>query len=100
MFSLQQDLAVIGDLDGRARNRETDRPDGEGIRAIDGRTGSRLRQAITLEDGDADSRVEVAEPRSERGSTGDGPLRATTEQVTQLAVHQPVKHAVEGLRLE
>ena len=93
--ALELDLAVGGDPDAAARQREPDRADlGAPAGPVDRRRRGGLGQAVALEHVQAEAAVEVAETLAEGRATRDGPARLTAERVAQLVQHEDVRHLV------
>src|SRR5207245_1067518 len=67
VVAVEQDLAVLGDADVAARQRDADRPEAEAAEAVDRGRGA-LRQAVALEDDDAEGVEELEDLACERGA--------------------------------
>src|SRR5581483_6880450 len=94
LWTLGQDLAVLGDSDRRAGERRADRSRLPCIRPVDGQRGAGLRETVTLQDLDADAVEEVREPSAERGTTAEREPQPSAEDLLQPPVHQRLKDCV------
>ena len=79
---LDQDLAVLGDLDRDAGQRLADGADLVPAWLVDGPRGGRLGQAVPLEDRDADAAEEVGKPLGERRAARDGIRRKADFEIS------------------
>src|SRR5699024_5546149 len=87
-LGLGQDLAVLGDPDGHARDGGADRTEPGVVDRVDREPARRFRESVTLEEVEARASEEVAETLAERAATGDHAIALAAEGVVQLAVHQ------------
>ncbi len=88
-------LAVVGDADRGAGDRQADRAGARAQGRDDGGGGGRLGEAVALVDDDSGGREEEVEVAVERGAAADGVPHAAAEFLADTAVHQQV---VEGPR--
>jgi len=96
--TLDEDLAVLRDADGRPGERLPDRSDASlaGQVEVGGCCG--LGEAVALQHVHADALEEVAEPLAERRTAGDGPVEVAAEDLADLRVDEAVGEVV--LQLE
>ena len=95
-IALGEDLAVVGDRDGDARQRTPDGADPQRVLAVGGDGGAGLGEPVALVDRDADAAEEVPDALAERGPPGHRAAALSAEGVTELAVDQPVEQRVSG----
>ncbi len=96
LAAAEEQLAVVGDPDGRARHRAAHGADPGGVGGVDAQRGRGLGEAVALEHGQADAAVEVAQALAQRRTTRDGELAAPAQGVAQLGVDQPREDRVRG----
>src|SRR5262249_38316934 len=93
-IGLEQQLAVVGDANRGPADRRPDGPDAQRIRAVDADAGRRFGEAVPLVDGEADTAEEMAQPGTERCSSGDSCCAPAPEGRATLAGYQPVEDGV------
>ena len=96
VVALHEDLAVGGDFHLQPVNRLADRPAAHRERMIQGDDRRRLRQAVALDDGEAEARPVHLEVRVERRRAHDEGPELHAEQPVHVAVQPPPLHPVHA----